>query len=343
MTAPDIHLLSAGTALPGAAVDNAALARHFGMNPQWEEWIDLFIGTRTRHLSLDLATGEATGSLSDLCARAAGTALDRAGLAAGDVDLVVMGTSTPEKLMPATVNVVADRLGVDGVPTYQLQSGCTGAIQALDLARQLLLSGRHRNALIIGGDISHKFYDVAADLRALPPEELVHYVLFGDGAGAAVLSTEERPDAALVRHVFVRLVGLGRAPGQTLDWFGPADRTSDRRAVEEDYKAIEAAVPEMAEEILTELLDELGWKPVDVDHLLPPQLSGRMTAKIVERLGVPDAQEVSCVRETGNNGNATPFFQLERMLEELAPGDRAVGISIESSKWIKAGFALERA
>src|SRR5262249_11921681 len=145
---------------------------------------------------------------------------------------------------------------------------------------------------------------------------------------------------ATVRHVFVELVGRGRAPGQIVEWFGRAERNSDRPPVVEDYKAIEESVPVLAAETADQLLDRLDGKPTDVDYLLPPQLSGRMTARITERLDLPQAEQVSCVAEVGNTGNALPFFQLERALPRMAAGDRAIGVAVESSKWIKAGFGL---
>ncbi|MCK9878540.1 3-oxoacyl-ACP synthase III family protein [Frankia sp. AgPm24] len=342
MGATEIHLLSAGSALPGPAVDNASLARRFGMDALWEQWVDTFVGTRSRHLAVDLETGEVGTSLADLGEAAARAALSRAGLQAGDVDVIVMATATPDSLMPATVNVIADRLGVDQVPSYQLQSGCSGAVQALDLASQILRSGRHRTALVLGGDVIARFYDLDVDLRSVHPAELVNFVLFGDGAGAAVLRTDPGPGSVAVRSVLTRLVGLGRAPGATLEWFGPANRggPQERPAATEDYKAIEELVPVMSQEVLHELLDELEWKGDDVDYLLPPQLSGRMTALIGQRLGVGSSQ-VSCVHRTGNVGNAIVFFQLEQLLQEIGPGERAVVVSIESSKWIKSGLALE--
>ncbi|CAO5179595.1 3-oxoacyl-ACP synthase [Frankia sp. AiPs1] len=342
MEATEIHLLSAGSALPGPAVDNTSLARRFGMDTLWEQWVDTFVGTRSRHLAVDLDTGEVGASLADLGESAARAALSRAGLRAEDVDVIVMATATPDSLMPATVNVIADRLGVDQVSSYQLQSGCSGAVQALDLASQILRSGRHRTALVLGGDVIARFYDLDVDLRSVPPAELVNFVLFGDGAGAAVLRTDPGPGSVMVRSVLTRLVGLGRAPGATLEWFGPANRGGphERPAATEDYKAIEEHVPVMSHEVLHELLDELEWKGDDVDYLLPPQLSGRMTALISKRLGVGSSQ-VSCVDRTGNVGNAIVFFQLEQLLREIGPGERAVVVSIESSKWIKSGLALE--
>ncbi|WP_432062546.1 3-oxoacyl-ACP synthase III family protein [Streptomyces sp. S1] len=337
-----VRVLSAGTALPGSPVDTEALAARFGMDRLWQQWVDAFIGTRTRHLALDLATGEPRESLADLAATAAATALDRAGLSPDDVDLVILGSATPDTLMPATVNVVADRLRIDGIPTFQLQSGCSGAVQTFDVATSLLAAGRHRTALVIGGDVIAKHYDVTADLGALPPEELVNYVLFGDGAGAAVLSTEPgHDDSPAVRTVLTRLSGLDREPGQVLRWYGLADRDSPQPPAGEDYKAIEELVPELAAEAADEILDDLGWEREDVDYLLPPQLSVTMTDRIVKRLDFPLAEEISCVGDTGNNGNALLFFQLERLLDAMDAPSRAVAVAIESSKWIRSGLALE--
>ncbi|MEU9078009.1 3-oxoacyl-ACP synthase III family protein [Kitasatospora sp. NPDC048538] len=339
----DVRLLSVGTALPGAPVDNLALARRFGQSPQWAEWVDLFVGTRTRHLALDLDQGTHTHSLADLATSAGLRALAAAGLAAGDLDALVLGTATPDLLMPGTVNIVADRLGLDQVPTFQLQSGCTGAFQAIALGRQLLRAGEHRTVLVIGGDVCSRAFDLSADVSALPPEQLVNAMLFGDGAGAVVLSVDPVPGAPLVREVFTRLVGLGQAPGQTLAWFGPNDRPDGTPAVSEDYKAIEARVPALSAEIYHELLHRLDWKPDELGYLLPPQLSGRMTTRISEVLDNPSAAEISVVTTTGNNGNGLPFLQLEQLLPRLAHGERALAIAVESSKWIKAGFALEGA
>lgn len=339
----DIYIRSVGTALPGPPIDNATLAGRLGMSGQWEQWVEKFIGTRSRYFSVDLNTGEPRCSLASLCRDAARKALSGGGFSFRDIDLVVMATATPDLLMPSTVNVVADELGIDGVPTYQLQSGCTGAVQALSTARHMLLTGDYRSALVIGGDIGARYYEFDRDFSRLPPDEMVHYVLFGDGAGALVLSTEPGPGALAVRNVFTRLTGLGRSPGQTLDWFGPADRRVSRKAASEDYKAIEELVPDLTVEVKDEICDRIGWKDADVDFLLPPQLSGRMSGLLVKRLAMPDATEISCVHETGNNGNATPFFQLERAFDQMADGQRSLSICIESSKWIKAGLAAEKA
>ena len=339
----DVHVLSASGVLPGPPIDNAALAERFGMPGAFEQWIEAFVGTRSRHLAVDLDSGRVTATLADLAAQAGAQALHAAGAAAQDVDLLVMATATPDKLMPTTAAMVADRLGIDRIPVYQLQSGCTGAVQALQLAEGLLRSGPSgRTALVIGGDSCAKHLDLGLDLTAMSPGELVNVVLFGDGAGAAVLATGPGDGAAVLRRTLVRLVGLNRAPAQTVEWFGLADRHTDLPAGSEDYKAIEEHVPGMAVEVFEELLDDLDWKNSEIDYLLPPQLSGTMTRRIAERLDTVAAREISCVAETGNTANALPFFQLERLLPRMVEGDRAVAVTIESSKWIKAGFALEK-
>jgi 3-oxoacyl-[acyl-carrier-protein] synthase-3 len=338
-----VHISSVGTALPGPAVGNAELGALLGLGPVFQQWVDNFIGTRTRHLAVDLASGEVRYSLADLGETAARQALTAADVAPDEVDLVIAGTSMPDSLLPTTVNLVADRLGINQVPTFQLQSGCTGAMQALELAHRLLGSGHFRTALVLGGDVCAKHVDLGIDYARLPPSQWVNTVLFGDGVGAVVLRAAE-PERRGVRlnQVLTRFTGLGRAPGQVVEWFGLRDRAEDLPAVHEDYKDIEEPVPVLALEVLDELLDAQDWKRSELDYLLPPQLSPKMTDRIVRHLDVPGVTEISCVEHTGNTANALPFFQLARVLPLLAPGDRAVAVSVESSKWIKGGFALER-
>jgi 3-oxoacyl-[acyl-carrier-protein] synthase-3 len=333
----DTHIVSTGIALPGNPIDNEAIADRFGASAQW---IEMFIGTKQRYLAVDVDSGRITHTMTDLGAQAGAQAMSRAGLEPWDVDFVVLSTSSPDMLMPATVNLIADRLGIDQVPTYQVQSGCAGAVQALDLARRLL-DDEHRTGLVIGADVCAKHVVLDRDASGLAPTELVNYVLFGDGAGAAVVTSEKTPGSITVRQVLNRFTGLGRPPGQVVHWFGAAERNSEQQPVEEDYKAIEERVPLLAQQAMHEVLAMTGWDTASTSYLLPPQLSGRMTQRIVKELGMDNATEISCVADTGNTGNALPFFQLDLLRERMRPGERAVAIAIESSKWIKGAFTLE--
>ncbi|MFS4097349.1 3-oxoacyl-ACP synthase III family protein [Streptomyces sp. AF1A] len=331
-------LAGIGTALPGAPVDNAALGRALGVSP---EWIDVFVGTRLRHFARDLDTGEVRGTLAGLCARAATQALDRAGLDPADVDFLVLATATPDRLLPTTATEVADRLGLGQLPAYQLQAGCSGALQALELGRALLAGGAGAG-LVVGGDVTHRHLDLRPGAARRPAGELVNYVLFGDGAGAAVLTAQPLGDRLAVRGVLHRFTGLGRDPGQIVHWYGAGDAVPDGPAVTEDYKAIEEFVPGMAAEALWETLELAGWQPQDVDYLLPPQLSRHMTHRILDRLALPGAREISCVSDTGNTGNALPFHQFDRLAAAARPGERALALAVESSKWIRTGVCLEK-
>ena len=339
MNQTDIHILGVGTELPGPPIDNATLISRLGLPSAWEEWIDVFIGTKTRHFAIDMKSGQRTETLTDMGALAGYRALEKAGVDPGSIDVAIMGAAMPDMLMPATVNLIADRLGINDLPTYQIQAGCTGAIQALDLAVQLLRSGQYRTALVIGGDSIAKH--MGLDMRDVSPNLYVNGMLFGDGCGAAVLTTGPVPGTAVLRRAFVRLLGLGRKPGQIVEWYGQADRNTNAEAVAEDFKVIEESVPAMAASAFQDLLDFLGWKKTDVDYLLPPQLNAKMTARVVEHLDAPSASVISRVIEIGNTTNAIPFFQLEQLIPRLQPGDRAAGISVETSKWIKGGYAVE--
>jgi len=340
---PEIRIRSVGTELPGPPIDNEALVRRLRMPSQTKDWIEAFVGTRSRHFAFDLETGEVNDTLTDMGEAAARRALKAADAEPGQIDLLVMGTSTPDTLLPTTASQIADRLGIDGVPVYQLQSGCTGAMQAMAVASQLLRGGEYRNALVLGADTTAKYFDLDAPVQSLSSGVQVASVMFGDAAGAAVLSADPDASGPVLRTVFSRLVGLNLAPGHTMNWYAATRPDPDEDIAGEDYKAIEQLIPKMAAEILDELLADQGWKAEELDYLLPPQLSGVMTGRIARQLAqtVPGAREVSCVLNTGNTANALPFLQLDLLLPMLRPGQRAVAVSAESSKWIKAGFALE--
>ncbi|TMN23741.1 3-oxoacyl-ACP synthase III family protein [Lentibacillus cibarius] len=315
-----------------------------------EDWIDELIGTKTRHFAIDFSKKQVTFQLEDLCKEAASQALEQSGIEPGQIDLVVMSTATPDHLMPATVNLVADQLGLNGVPTYEIQAGCSGAIQGIEVAYRFLKSGAFSNALVIGGDVCNKYMDLNRDFKKLRSSELINYALFGDGAGAVVLSTQTDCDGIKIQNIINEFVGLDRKPGQVMNWFGfIPENVSDMgkreqrkkfQSAKEDYKAIEEHVPVMSKEVIDGQLQAEDWIKGEVDYFLPPQLSGNMTNKIVEGLEIDPLKAINCVAETGNNGNALPYIQLQALSQQMKSGERAVGAAIESSKWIQTGIAL---
>ncbi len=344
-----MRLVAFSEVLPGEPVTNRDLAERFGLH---EQWLDRMTGNRTRFFCrLDSADG-VPKSTSDLAVAAGEAALTAAGVDASSIEFLILTTASPDHLMPATVNLVADRLGMNNIPTLQLTSGCAGALQGLFTARALLATGLRRG-LVIGADTCIKLWPSRRDVKQIKPAEMINFAMFGDGAGAAVVEGDVVGPGLVVEELFLRTVGRGRPGAQTVRWFGaegapmvpgPAGTSAPQPMGEEDYKAIERNVPELARAILEELATKTGWSTDEVEHVLTPQLNGVMTEKIRTGLGVRPEQAVSCVAETGNNGNALPFIQLHRLMQRIesgvAPRGRVFVATIESSKWIIAGIAL---
>lgn len=338
-----VEIAGMGHCLPGPPVDNQTMEKVFNIRA---DWIDQKIGTRTRHFAIDLTAKRIAVELVDICAAAAKDAITTAAIPHDAIGLLILSTATPDHLMPTTANLVADALHLNEIPTYQIQGGCAGALQALQLGYQLLQKELYQYAVVIGGDVCNKYIDFTRDFTKLRSSELINLALFGDGAGAAVLASKTCTNGLVIDHIFTRFEGRGRKPGQVMNWYGPASANQNgrgERAAFEDYKAIETSVPVMAEAALQEILQAVQWAREEVDYYMPPQLAGHITNAIVARLGVPPEQAINCVAEVGNNGNALPYIQLQKLKQRLQPGERAVGVAIESSKWIKAGLALHRA
>ena len=344
-----MRLVSLSEVLPGEPVTNREMAERFGLH---ERWLDSVTGNRTRYFCRPDSPAGIPKTTGDLATAAGEQALVRAGLGPEAIDFLILSTASPDHLMPATVNLVADRLGLNELPTFQLTSGCAGALQGLYTARALLASGLRRG-LVIGADTCRNMLPTGDAATQLRPAEMVNFAVFGDGGGAAVVEAGEDGPGLLVEHLFVRTVGKGRAPAQIVRWYGAsgAPETIDGRGRlvreamgEEDYKAIERHVPEAARAILDELVGVTGWRLPEVEHVLTPQLNGVMTERIREYLGVGEQQAVSCVADTGNNGNALPFIQLARALRRIrgsaGAGGRMLVATVESSKWVLAGMAL---
>ncbi|BAB05563.1 3-oxoacyl-ACP synthase III family protein [Halalkalibacterium halodurans] len=340
------RIIGFGECLPGEPVTNEQMEQLLSIR---KEWLETMIGNRSRHFAVNFSSRTIDYGLADLCTEAAVEAIDDAGINAEELDLIVLSTATPDHLMPATVNIVADRLGLERVKTYQIQAGCSGALQALDVARHMLV-GSHRYALVIGGDVCNKYMDLSRDFSKLRSSELINYALFGDGAGAVVL-TNENQDGLQISYIENRFEGKGRAPGQIMNWFGTVPENVQElskrelrkqfQSAKEDYKAIEQHVPIMTEQAIEELLGQMKWTKEEVSYYLPPQLGWNMTKKIIDLLGLPLDSTINCVQETGNNGNALPYLQLKRLNGILKPNDKVVGVAIESSKWMKTGITLE--
>lgn len=168
-------LLGTGTCVPECVVDNEFFSRKLGIDTT-PEWIESRIGIVERRWSVDETT-------TDLAVGAARSALLHAGLEARDIDLIVVATSTPDFTMPSTACLVQGRLGSSGAQAFDVVNACAGFIYALDAGTRYLQTGDIRNALVIGVDRGS---------RLVNPYDRTTSVFFGDGAGAAVISSRGR-------------------------------------------------------------------------------------------------------------------------------------------------------
>ncbi|MFI5758413.1 3-oxoacyl-ACP synthase III family protein [Streptomyces sp. NPDC051569] len=344
-----MRLIGLSEVLPGEPVTNRDMAERFGLH---EKWLDRMTGNRGRYFCDVNSPDGVPKNTGDLATEAGKRAIAAAGIDPATLDFVILATGSPDFLMPATVNTVADRLGLNDLPTFQLTSGCAGALTALYTARALLAGGLRRG-LVIGADSVVKLWPAQHDSQRISPAELAGFALFGDGAGATVVDADDEGPGLVVDHIVLRTVGKDRAPAQLVRWYGadgapmiegPGGTPVRESMGEEDYKAIAEHVPGMACTVLDELVAATGWQLGEVEHVLAPQLNGLMSEKIRERMGVTAEQAVSCVADTGNNGNALPLIQLHRAARRIESGvgvgGRMLAVAIESSKWIISGLAL---
>ena len=174
MTRPTCGLRGTGSAVPERILTNADLEKLVDTS---DEWIVQRTGIRERRI---VAEGQST---SDLCVAAGRQALEDAGLDPKDVDLIVIGTVTPDMHVPATACLVQQRLGCTRAAAFDLQAGCTGFVYALDVAANFVWSGSARNVLVIGAECLSRITNYT---------DRASCILFGDAAGAVVLSTDFR-------------------------------------------------------------------------------------------------------------------------------------------------------
>jgi 3-oxoacyl-[acyl-carrier-protein] synthase III len=271
-----------GSALPKRELSNKELAATVDTS---DEWIVERTGIRTRYIASD---GETTGSLATEAAR---RALEDAGLDPGDVDLIVLATATPDQTFPSTATKVQAALGIDDCIAFDVHAVCTGFLYALSVADSMLRSGNARNALVIGAETFSRILDW---------EDRATCVLFGDGAGALVLTVEETTGGILA----TRLHADGRRNDLLFVDGGPSTTGTVGKLRMKGREVFRHAVVNLAA-VMNEVLEDAGLSAADVDWVVPHQANARILDATAKKLGLPAEKIVVTVDRHANTSAAS--------------------------------------
>ncbi|HPE71090.1 MAG: beta-ketoacyl-ACP synthase III [Candidatus Competibacter phosphatis] len=286
------RIIGTGGYLPEKILTNADLEQ---MIETTADWIVERTGVEERHVA---APGETT---CDLAEQASRRALEAAGIEARDIDLIVLGTTTPDHVFPSVATQLQHRLGCHGGPAFDVQAVCTGFVYAMDIARRFIATGATRRALVVGADTFTRIIDW---------RDRGTCILFGDGAGAVVLEATDEPGIIDSRlHADGRYKELLWVPAGVSSGYDQTQRNAafvEMRG-SEVFKVAVHTLKEIAEQILT----ANGMTVTDVNWLIPHQANRRILAATAKRLGLPEERMVDCVRLHGNTSAASVPLALD--------------------------------
>ncbi|HEY9091484.1 beta-ketoacyl-ACP synthase III [Parasphingorhabdus sp.] len=292
-----------GSALPRTKVSNAELAKKVDTT---DEWIVERTGIKFRHIAQD---DESTSSLATEAAR---KALEASGLTAQDIDLIVLATATPDQTFPATATIVQDELGCNGCVAFDVAAVCSGFLYALSVAESMIRAGSAQNAIVIGAETFSRILDW---------EDRGTCVLFGDGAGAVVLSGEETDKGVLA----TRLHADG-AHNQLLYVDGGAGTTGTVGKLRmKGREVFRHAVVNLAS-VLTEALEAAGESIETIDWVVPHQANARILDATARKLKLAPEKVIVTVDQHANTSAASVPLALDVAVRDgrIKPGDLVV-------------------
>jgi 3-oxoacyl-[acyl-carrier-protein] synthase-3 len=276
------RIVGTGSYLPEKVLTNADLEKMVDTN---DEWIVSRSGIRERHIA---AEGETTG---DLAFHAATRALEAAGLAAADVELIVLGTTTPDLIFPSTACLLQHRLGANGCPAFDVNAACSGFIYALSVADQFIRSGMVKNALVVGAETLSRMVDWT---------DRGTCVLFGDGAGAVVLKADS--EAGIISthmHADGGKKELLYNPAGVSVGFDTSLPNAGVKVLMAGSDVFKYAVKAL-DSVVEETLAANGLDKHAIDWLIPHQANLRIIEATAKRLDMPMDRVIVTVDRTGN-------------------------------------------
>jgi 3-oxoacyl-[acyl-carrier-protein] synthase-3 len=298
------RIVGTGSYLPERVMTNQEFAARLDTS---DEWIRTRTGIVQRHIA------DKTQTSSDLALHACRRALQAADTAPADIDLIIVGTSTPDYVFPSTACLLQAKLGVNGSAAFDLQAVCSGFVYALATADAFLKSGAHKRALVVGAEVFSRILDW---------NDRGTCVLFGDGAGAVVLAADKKPGV----HASVL-----RADGSHAEILSVAGNVCGGAIVGSPFLRMDGqAVFKFAVRVLDESARETvaaaGMKLEDVDWLIPHQANVRILEATARKLGLPRERLVVTVDHHGNTSAASVPLALDEYVRagKIRPGQRVL-------------------
>ncbi|BBU61867.1 3-oxoacyl-[acyl-carrier-protein] synthase 3 [Methylosinus sp. C49] len=276
-----------GSYLPSRILTNEELAAKVDTS---DEWITQRTGIKERHIA---APGETTSMLGEKAARAA---LADAGLGPADIDLVIVGTSTPDYTFPSTATQIQAALGMTRGAAFDLQAVCSGFVYALTTAEKFLRSGSHKRALVIGAETFSRILDW---------NDRTTCVLFGDGAGAIVLEARESEGSLAERGILTtHLRSDGRHRAKLHVDGGPSSTGTVGHLRMEGKEVFRFAVG-MVTDVVTDAFAATGFTAADLSWFVPHQANRRIIDMSATKLGIAPEKVVATVHLHGNTSAAS--------------------------------------
>ena len=287
------RIAGTGKYLPERVLTNADLEK---MVETTDEWIKTRTGIELRHIAAD---NEYT---SDLAYKAGLAALENAGLTASDIDLVLVGTTTPDLIFPNVACLVQEKLGIKACPAFSVEAACSGFLYGLVVADQFLRLGQARRALVIGAETMSRIIDWT---------DRETCVLFGDGAGAVILEASESPGI-----MFSTLGADGRYRDLLYASSGVSLRQREGAALRMKGNEVFKVAVRTLENLVDEVVEKNNLEKGQIDWLIPHQANIRIISATAKRLELPMERVILTVREHGNTSAASVPMALDTAIRD---------------------------